>query len=101
MEIYYEINDNNAVSIYDGINPEPFWFQPHYPNGDSFDSKEEAETWAELAIASQTDESAPFPPNGKGLEGLPKPTKEEATRLRLESMGIDLSVLKQMLNEID
>ena len=98
--MYYEIDENNAVRIYDGINPEPFWYQPHYPNEDSFDSKEEATVWAELALASQTDETAPFPPNGKGLEGLPRPTKEEIARTRIESMGIDLITLKQMLNEV-
>lgn len=101
MGIYYEIDDNNAVKIYDGVNPEPFWLQPHYPNGDSFDSKAEAETWAELAVASQIDETAPFPPNGKGLVGEPRPTKEDITKFRLESLGIDLSVLKQILNEVE
>jgi hypothetical protein len=98
--MYYEIDENNAVKIYDGINPEPFWYQPHYPNEDAFDSKEEATAWAELAMASQTDETAPFPPNGKGLEGLPRPTKEEMVRSRIEAMGIDLSTLKQMLNDV-
>lgn len=101
MGIYYEIDDKNAVNIYDGINPEPFWFQPHYPNGDSFDTKEEAETWAKLAVASHTEETAPFPPNGKGLEGLPKPTKEEIARARIQAMGLDLPTLKQMLNEVE
>ncbi len=97
MSIYYEIDNNNAVNIYDGVNPEPFWHQPHYPNGETFDSKSEAETWAQLAVAAQTDEAAPFPPNGKGLEGLPKPTKEEITLGRLEAMGLDLETLKNLL----
>lgn len=100
MTIYYEIDSKNAVNIYDGINPEPFWYQPHYPNQDAFDTKEEAEEWAKLAVASHTDETAPFPPNGKGLEGLPKPTKEELIRSRISALGLDLPTLKQMLDEL-
>lgn len=93
----YEISDNNTVKIYDDINPEPFWLQPCYPNGDSFDSVEEATAWAELAIASQTDESAPFPPNGKGQPGLPKPTPEEIRQAKLERTGLSVDDLKALL----
>lgn len=86
-----------AVSIFDGINPEPFWYQPHYPDGGAFDSFEEATTWAELALASQTNESAPFPPNGKGQPGLPKPTAEEIRQAKLERLGLTVDDLKALL----
>ena len=93
----YEIENNNTVKIYDDINQEPFWLQPSYPNGDTFDSFEEAASWAELAIASQTDESAPFPPNGKGQTGLPKPTPEEIRQAKLERIGLSVDDLKILL----
>jgi hypothetical protein len=54
----------------------PFLFQPDYPNLDPFDSKEEAENWAKLAIAAfEPDE--PYAPAGKGLPGEPKQTLEQ------------------------
>ena len=93
----YEIDENNTVKIYDDINDEPFWSQPSYPNGDSFDSVEEATAWAELALASQLDDSAPFPPNGKGQEGLPKPTAEEVRQAKLERTGLSVDDLKALL----
>jgi hypothetical protein len=93
----YEIEDNNTVKIYDDINSEPFWLQPTYPNGDTFDSNEEASTWAELAIASQLDDSAPFPPNGKGQTGVPKPTAEEIRQARLERTGLSVEDLRSLL----
>ena len=64
--MYFKINDKFEISIFDDGNLIPFWFQPDYPNGDSFDSLEEATTWAQLAIASY-DENEPYAPNGKGL----------------------------------
>ena len=71
--MHYEINsDTLAISIYDEINPEPFWFQPDYPNGDKFDSLEEATAWAEAAIASHQEGATVNPPNGKNLPGEPK-----------------------------
>lgn len=70
----YEIDEKNAVTVFNEGEDVPFWFQPDYPNGDSFDSKEEAETWAKLAVASHQD-SEPYAPNGKGLAGEPKKIK--------------------------
>jgi hypothetical protein len=67
----YEIDENFAIKIFDDSATVPFWFQPNYPNEDTFDSKEEAETWAKLAIAS-FDPEAPLAPNGKGLAGESK-----------------------------
>lgn len=69
----YEINpDTFAVSIFNENETVPFWFQPDYPNGDSFDSIEEATAWAILAKKAQESDTEPYPPAGKGLEGAPK-----------------------------
>lgn len=73
-KMHYTIDPTNfAVSVFDDINPEPFWYQPHYPNGDTFDSLEEATAWAELALKSHDSEYKFYAPNGKGLTGEPKP----------------------------
>lgn len=92
----YEIDENNAVRIWDDMNPEPFWFQPTYPNGDTFDTSREAEAWALLAMASQSD-TEPFPPNGKGQKGLPKPTAAEKRELALNRLGLSVDDLKKLL----
>lgn len=73
----FTVNDANTIEVFvEGQEP-PMLRQPHYPNGDAFDTKSEAEEWAELFIASMVDEDAPFAPIGKGLAGEPKPTKEQ------------------------
>lgn len=92
----YEVNDENAVSIFQDGADVPFWFQPHYPNGDTFDTKAEAEAWAVLAMASQSDDQ-PFPPNGRGQTGLPKPTAQELRVAALERMGLSVDDLKALL----
>jgi hypothetical protein len=92
----YEVDDENAVRIFQDGEDVPFWFQPHYPNGDAFDTKAEAEAWAVLAIASQADDQ-PFAPNGKGQTGLPKPTAEELRVAALARMGLSVEDLKALL----
>lgn len=78
MEIRYEIEEGtNAVKVfYDGSDV-PSLYQPHFPYGDVWADTAEATTWAELYVASVTDENAPLAPNARGEEGLPKPTAEE------------------------
>ena len=82
----YEIDEKFAVRIYNDGEDVPFWFQPDYPNGDSFDSHDEAETWAKLALESFGD--APFAPNGKGLKGEVKPTDDEVAALRAARLAL-------------
>jgi hypothetical protein len=72
----YTIDEAFTVRVFTEGNDVPFLLQPTYPNQDKFDSHEEAEVWAKLFIASYSDEE-PYAPNGKGLEGKPKPTAEE------------------------
>jgi hypothetical protein len=45
----YEIDENNAVRIWDLTNPNendaPFFYQPDYPDGIAWENKEAAEKW--------------------------------------------------------
>jgi hypothetical protein len=45
----YEIDEQNAVRIWDIENPyednAPFFFQPNYPDNKPWESKKAAETW--------------------------------------------------------
>ena len=72
MSFSYTVDKDNAVRVFKDEDTVPFWFQPDYPNGDKFDTKAEAEAWAALAIESMQADK-PYAPNGKGLEGEPKP----------------------------
>ena len=73
----YEIDENNAVRMYNDGDPVPFMYQPDYPNFDTFDSKQEAQTWAELAMAAILDDAAPNAPIGKGIKGEVKKLPSE------------------------
>jgi hypothetical protein len=84
MEIRCEINEFNEISLYYDENDYPTLFQPHWPNGDEWASREEAQAWADLYIASATIEEAPYAPNGRGEEGLPKPTAEQIAAYKAE-----------------
>jgi hypothetical protein len=97
--MHYEINESTfAVNIYDEINPEPFWYQPHYPNGDAFDSYAEAEEWAKAAMESHNPEHLFYAPNGKGLPGDPKPTEREILEGKLAATGLTVDDLKNLLD---
>lgn len=96
--MHYEIDSVNfAVNVFDGNSAEPFWHQPHYPNGDSFDSVEEATAWAELAIKSQDPDYGFYAPDGKGLEPKAKPTEIEIIQGKLGSIGLTVDELKKIL----
>lgn len=96
--MHYEIDESTyAIKIFDGVNAEPFMFQPHYPNGDSFDSFEEAENWAKEQIKAQNPEYGFFAPNGKGLAGEAKPTPAQLFEYKLASIGLTVDELKAAL----
>jgi len=50
MRYRYEIDENNAVRIWDDENPNetgaPFMYQPDTPDATPWGSREEAEAWA-------------------------------------------------------
>lgn len=84
----YEIDSETyAIKIYNDGDDVPFQFQPDYPNGDKFDSVEEASAWAELSIAAHSDECLVYAPNGKGLAGEAKPDPQARQNL-LNRLGI-------------
>jgi len=67
----YEIDENFAVTGYVEGQEFPMLFQPDYPNGDKFDSREEAERWAQLWVDAFSSTN-PYPPEGKNIPGKPK-----------------------------
>lgn len=73
----YTVSDANTIEVFVEGQEAPILRQPHYPNQDPFDTKGEAEEWAQLFISSMEDEDAPFAPAGKGIPGEQKPTKEQ------------------------
>lgn len=89
----YTISKENTIEVFGEGETVPFLRQPHYPNGDVFDTREEADTWAQLFIEALVNEEAPYAPIGKGIEGEPKPTKEEmlaTLKERAEELGDDV-----------
>jgi hypothetical protein len=85
MSVRYVIEEGtNAVKVfYDGATV-PSLYQPHFPNGEVWADAEEAAAWAELYVASVTDEAAPYAPNARGEEGAPKPTAEQIEAMKAE-----------------
>lgn len=97
----YTVNDANTVEVFAEGQEAPMLRQPHYPNQDAFDTKAEAEEWAQLFIASMEDEAAPFAPIGKGIAGEPKPTKEEILeRLKKQAEEYGENVPEQLAQRI-
>jgi hypothetical protein len=94
----YEINKETfAIHLYDDINPDPFQYQPDYPNTDKFDSYAEAEDWAKLAIKSRDPLYLFFAPNGKGIAGEAKPTERQIMENKLAAIGLTVEELKLLL----
>lgn len=89
-----------AISIFDDGADVPFQFQPTYPNGDSFDSIEEAGFWAELSIAAHSPDVSLYAPNGKNLEPESKPTPSETKAHALKKLGLSVDDLKELLGLI-
>ena len=73
----YTIDNENAIKVFNDGDTVPFCFQPTYPNGDTFDTKEEATAWAKALIAALQNKDAPYAPNGKGIKGESKSAAKE------------------------
>lgn len=84
MTVRYELDSDNAVKVFYDDATVPSLYQPHFPNGDVFADAAEATAWAELYVASVTDEAAPYAPNARGEAGAPKPTAEEIAAMQAE-----------------
>lgn len=72
----YELDENNAISIFVDGQEAPVVFQPTWPNGAPWGSGE-AEAWAEQYILSFSDESADMPGLSPEQPTMPRPTAEE------------------------
>lgn len=83
----YQIDQNNGISFFKEGSESPFQYFSSYPNGDSFESEQEAASWADLFIASIEIEDAPYPPVGKGIAGLPKLGKARELEMLRKSIA--------------
>ena len=79
---YLVNSDTFEVSVFDGINIEPILIQPTFPNGDIFESYNEAEIWAQAFVESHDDSVLYFAPNGRNEAPNPKPTAEQIEQRR-------------------
>lgn len=68
----YNINDDGALWMFDGINPEPFQYQPTWPCGIAW-GKGEAKAWAEQTILFLTDPDADMPGDSPEAPSIPRP----------------------------
>lgn len=75
---YVVEEDTNVVSIKIKHTDDVVIYQPTWPNGELWESSEDAETWAQAAIAELLDPTQPDPAVGPGLEPRPKPVAEES-----------------------
>lgn len=60
--VFYEISEQNEVRAWIDGQEEPFMYQPHYPDGTPFETREQAEQWASAWYSHFTNpENAEFP----------------------------------------
>jgi len=81
----YTVSEEAPYTIevfYDGADV-PGLRQPFWPNGDEFESIEEATEWAEEFMDSFENEDAPFPRTSKDSEREPKPEPEPVVELEV------------------
>jgi hypothetical protein len=76
----YTVNDSNTIEVFVEGQEAPMLRQPNYPNEDTFDTKAEAEEWAQHFIASLESRENPYAPIGKGIAGEPKPTDDQLAK---------------------
>lgn len=76
----YELDQNNAVKIFEDAQDVPFAYQPQWPNGTKWADVDEAKDWAETLIESKLNPESQYVP-GNSPENHPA--------LRPESMQFD------------
>jgi len=88
MTLRYEIeNDTYAIRVFNDSEDVPFLYQPHWPNGESWGSFNDADTWAKLyidALENEEDENVLLPPTGPGVEA--KRQQTGVTRFRKDTV---------------
>ena len=73
----YEIDDKNAVKVYNDGQNVPFAYQPDWPDTTPWADADEAKAWAELLIESMENPNSDFIP-GTSPENHPRPRPEPA-----------------------
>jgi len=81
---YYEIDDNNAISVWDNENPnennQPFLFQPDWPDNTPWASRDEAEGWVSVFIESAVNPESEFVAgNSPKTHPMPRPIDYKAS----------------------
>lgn len=74
MSYRYEVKDNHLVVIFKDSEEFPVLLMSTWPNFKPFETKEDAEGWAEMHIESLENPEAPYAPIGPGEERVAKPT---------------------------
>ena len=94
----YTINEDTfAVSIID--EESVILEQPTWPNGEAFESVEDAELWAAAVIESYSPEATHYAPNGRNEEPLPKPTQADLNAWHERRIALD-PTLEEFRNEL-
>lgn len=95
----YEIDDSNnfTVRCWHIDQEEPWMLQPHWPSGDAWESRSDAQTWIEDHIESIVNPDAPYAAGGPGQERQAKPTPLEAALNKLGAVGLTAEDLKLIL----
>jgi len=76
----YEIDNNNAVRIFDDGEEIPFTYQPDWPDTTPWKNAEEAKNWAEIMIeAMQNPDSEFIPGTSPDNHPMPRPKPEADT----------------------
>lgn len=83
MRYIYEINETNAIRVWDTETPNelnaPFFLQPDWPDATPWADRAEAEAWAQVFIESLVNPESEFIPGDSPNEPKklrPEPTKE-------------------------
>ena len=71
----YEIDENNAIRIFNNGETVPFGYQPDWPDGTPWANVDEAKDWAELLIESMQNPDSEFLP-GMSPDNHPRPRPE-------------------------
>jgi hypothetical protein len=95
----YEIDENDgfAIRILHNGAELPVIFQPDWPDGTPWASKEEASAWAELKIGEFDINHTIRAGSSPSEPSKPRPTKAEEVEFALARLGVTVDDLKQVL----
>lgn len=95
----YEIDENNAVRIFNEGEDIPFIFQPDWPDYTPWADKAEAEVWAVAKITELTNLSAPLAGSNPENPTEERPPDYRANGIaKLEALGLTPEEIKVLLN---